>query len=67
MSDSTPNTADSTGAPKTRRKLTMTQADWDRVERAVRRGEHEPDPQQETFLPVLLPEEGRRQQRRNHA
>jgi hypothetical protein len=41
----------STPAPPTpRRPAVMTEADWRRVERDVRRGAREPDPAQITFL-----------------
>lgn len=36
--------------PRTRRRLLMTKADWERVERDVRKAEREPDPAQLDIL-----------------
>lgn len=45
-----PETPSTPAPPKPRRRVVMTKADWDRVERAAQRGEHEPDPAQINFL-----------------
>jgi hypothetical protein len=33
-----------------RKRLVMTKADWERVERSVQKAEHEPDPAQGTLI-----------------